>query len=102
MNSFTTASVVSEKMNSAPKPSRTTDFDVVDEALALANIIATRVECLADVMLGPQPSIDACGNISETPSGVLPRMAGKAVYARGRLGDAMAALDRIERSLPQL
>lgn len=84
------------------KTGRTTDFDIVDETLAMANSIATRVECLADALLGvaPTPPAGLGNSISESPSGVLPRMAGRAHYARGRLGDAMAALERIERSLP--
>lgn len=87
-------------LGAANKVSRTTDFDVVNEALSFANSVANRIEALADALCGSVPRAVAGETTADTPDGVLPRMAQSAHHTRGRLGDAMEALDRITRSLP--
>lgn len=82
------------------KISRVTDFDAVNEALSFANTIASRVVALADELLGCAPEGISGDPACDSPNGVLPRMALSAHHTRGRLGDAAAALDRIQRALP--
>lgn len=84
----------------APPPvKRETTFDQVDEVCAFAHKLASRIETLEDRLLGCRPR-GGDGSCQEVADGVLPCMAQRASGARGRLGDAMAALDNIERSLP--
>jgi hypothetical protein len=83
-----------------PPATRLTDFDAVSEALSLARDISNRVEMLADKLVGSQPQEATNGIGPGEPDGVFPRMAQEAYGAIGRLRSAMAALDRIERSLP--
>lgn len=88
------------KSAGAPATKHCTEFDAVDGVLSFANDLAGRVERLADRLLGCVPATVGSNGLSETPDGVLPRMAMATQYTRGRLGDAMAALDRIEKALP--
>lgn len=90
-----------QKLNAAPKTTRVTDFDIVSETLLFANNIASRIQALADTLLGCEPALGGQSCADQVPAdGTLPRMAAEASRTRGRLGDAMAALDRIERALP--
>lgn len=90
----------SPKSNAAPRQTRSTHFDTVEDALSFASTVASRIEAMADAMLGCEPCAATSQGGIEAPSGVLPRMAASAQYTRGRLDDAMAALDRIEKALP--
>lgn len=82
-------------------PAAQTSFSTVADVFEYANILASRLEAVADQMLGCAPTQGACVNekIQETPDGVLPRMTFSARYTRNRLSDASNALDRIQQSL---
>lgn len=76
-----------------------TELDIVTNALEQAQSVASRVSMLADRLCGSQPETARNGKISETPDGILPRMAMQAHHTRDRLADAQDALERIERAL---
>lgn len=82
----------------AAKPS--TPFDTIGEALSFANDLASRLEDVTGRLLGSVPETKGIGNATVASDGDLPGLASRAEYTRGRLGDAMAALSRIERALP--
>lgn len=77
-----------------------TQFDTVSEALNFAQGVVDRVEGLANRLCGCVPQSGETNGISETPDGILARMAMQAQYTHSRLVDAMEALARIERALP--
>jgi hypothetical protein len=84
--------------NQAPKPP--TPFDTVSSALDEAHQLISRVEALADKLVGPSPCA-ANGLDSPSPSGHLHDMADRADRLRSRiLADGHAALERIEAALP--
>ncbi|WP_439392561.1 hypothetical protein ACRQ5Q_24360 [Bradyrhizobium sp. PMVTL-01] len=84
----------------ANAPRRHTDIDIVDDTLALANGVASRVQALADCLLGHLPEGGAGSGAEEVAGGVLPRLAQSAIHTRQRLAAAVDALDRIQASLP--
>ena len=75
-----------------------TDVDAIEEALSFARSVASRVQILADHLLGSQDACGASGGSvgEEIAGGVLPRLAQSARETRYRLGQAMDALDRIQ------
>ncbi len=75
-----------------------TAFDHVDEALNFAHRLVGRIESLQDRLLGESPRSGE--SATEMSDGVLPTLTQRAAYTRSRLGDAMAAIDAIERALP--
>jgi len=77
---------------------RLSDVATVEEVLSFANTLASRVVVLADAACGSVPQA-SCGSDSCGEDGVMPRLVHSAQHTRGRLGDAMEALSRIERSL---
>lgn len=94
----TTAGLGAAPSNKVSSPS--TYFDIVLEALSHANSVASQCVALADELLGCEPTPTSCATDQPSPSGVLPGMADAARHTRGRLGDAVAALERIQRALP--
>lgn len=89
-------------MNNTPaqKPAGCTEFDNVNGTFSLANDLSSQIENLADRLLGCAPRATGLVECGESPDGVLPRMALSAQYTRGRLNEAMNAVDRILKALP--
>lgn len=84
----------------ADAPVEDTAFTAVSAALDRSNLLATRVEALADRLVGsvPQPVNSAEGRSG--PGAVLPALRATANQTRSLVEDALSALDRIERALP--
>ena len=85
-------------MRGATAPRPASDIDTVHEVLSFANTLASRALALADAACGCAPQ-SGQSDKAIVDDGVLPRVVTAAMHTRGRLGDAMEALGRIERSL---
>lgn len=81
--------------NAAPSP-----FDTVYNTLTAVNVLAARVELLAERLLGPSLQNGKTGTDAPKPTGYLPALAEQAGETGARIFDANEALSRIEAVLP--
>ena len=81
-------------------PQEETAFSALSEALNRSNLLANRVQMLADRLVGsvPTPVSDAANG--KPPAAVFPTVRQASYETQAVVQDALNALDRIERALP--
>lgn len=69
----------------------------VKDAVERAATLCSRIEALADRLVGSVPESDTASGGMAGSDGLFNELAGKAHYLNGRIADAERALERIEK-----
>lgn len=89
-----------DKYASAEGLTEETAFSALSQALDRSNLLAQRVQQLADRLVGSVPTPVSDAAIAKAPAAVFPTVRHASYETLSQVGDALDALDRIERALP--